>query len=49
MMISGFGPGELLIMFIVVVLNLALPLGVLFVLYKIYVKLKNIEELLKKN
>ncbi len=45
----GFGVGELLVSFIVVVLSLALPLAILFLLYKIYVKLKDIEEQLKKD
>lgn len=45
----GFGIGELLVSFIVVVLSLALPLAILFLLYKIYVKLKDIEEQLKKD
>lgn len=48
-MISGFGIGELLTSFVVVAFSLAIPLGILFLLYKIYVKLKSIEELLKKN
>ncbi len=45
----GFGVAELLVSFIVVVLSLALPLAILFLLYKIYVKLKDIEEQLKKD
>ncbi len=44
----GFGIGELLVSFIVVVLSLALPVGILFLLYKIYGKLKNIEEQLRQ-
>ncbi|HET8563492.1 MAG TPA: hypothetical protein VFM35_06425 [Candidatus Binatia bacterium] len=48
-MTPGFGLVELLIIFIVVVFNLALPLAILFLLYKIYVKLQGIEEYLKKN
>jgi len=46
---SGFGILEIIISFIAVVFSLALPLGILFLLYKIYIKLKSIEELLKKN
>jgi hypothetical protein len=49
MILSGFGIGELLISFIAVMFSLALPLGILFLLYKIYFKLKSIEEQLKKN
>lgn len=49
MMTTGFGLGELLIGFIVVVFNLALPLAILFLLYKIYLKLQEIEKYLKKN
>jgi hypothetical protein len=45
----GFGIGELLVSFIAVAFSLALPLGIIFLLYKIYMKLKNIEEQLKKN
>ena len=44
-----FGIGEILISFITVAFSLALPLGILFFLYKIYVKLNSIEEQLKKN
>jgi hypothetical protein len=49
MIIPGFGIGELFVSFIAVAFSLALPLGILFLLYKIYVKLKSIEEQLKKN
>ncbi len=45
----GFGIGELLVSFIVVVLSLALPIAILVLLYKIYTKLKDIEEQLRKN
>lgn len=45
----SFGIGEMLISFIVVFVSLALPLGILFFLYKIYAKLNSIEEQLKKN
>ncbi len=45
----GFGIGELLVSFIVVALSLALPIAIVFLLYKIYAKLKDIEEQLKKN
>ncbi len=44
----GIGVAELFVMFIVAVLGLALPAAVLFLLYKIYVKLKDIEKQLKK-
>ena len=49
MIAPGFGIGELLVSFIAVAFSLALPLGILFLLYKIYIKLKSIEEQLKKN
>jgi len=49
MITPGFDTGELLSSFIVVAFNLALPVAILFLLYKIYIKLKNIEEHLKKN
>jgi hypothetical protein len=49
MIAPGFGIGELLVSFIAVAFSLALPLGILFLLYKIYTKLKSIEEQLKKN
>ena len=49
MITPGFGIGELLVSFIAVAFSLALPLGIVFLLYKIYIKLKNIEEQLKKN
>ncbi len=49
MMTPGFGIGEFFVSFIAVASSLALPLGILFLLYKIYVKLKSIEEQLKKN
>ena len=45
----GFGIGELFVSFIAVAFGLALPLGILFLLNKIYIKLKSIEEQLKKN
>ena len=45
----NIGFGEVLVIFIVAVLSLAFPLGILFFLYKIYTKLKGIEEQLKKN
>jgi hypothetical protein len=48
MITTGFGIGEL-VSFIAVAFSLALPLGILFLLYKIYIKLKSIEEPLKKN
>ena len=49
MMITDFGIREFFVRFLVVVLDLALPLGIRFFLYKIYTKLKIIEELLKKD
>ena len=49
MMTPGFGIAELLTTFVVVIFNIALPLAILFFLYKIYVKLQKIEELLKRN
>jgi len=49
MMNPGFGIVEIIIGFIAVIFSLALPLGILFLLYKIYTKLKDIEEQLKKN
>ena len=49
MFMPGFGIGEFLTMLIVVALSLALPVAILFGLYKIHIRLKNIEELLKKN
>jgi hypothetical protein len=49
MMNPSFGIMEIMVSFIAVVFSLALPLGVLFLLYKIYDKLKSIEEQLKKN
>ncbi len=45
----NIGIPELLIIFIVAILSLALPVGILFLLYKIYARLKGIEEQLKKN
>ena len=49
MISTGFGMAELLVSFIVVALSLAFPLAIVFLLYKIYTKLKDIEEQLKKN
>lgn len=43
------GVVELLVSFIVLAFSLALPVAILFLLYKIYMKLRNIEEHLKKN
>jgi len=48
MMFPAFGLGEFLTDFIVVVFYLALPVAGLFILYKIYGKLKDIDEHLKK-
>lgn len=44
----GFGIAELLVSFIAVALGLALPVAIVFLLYKIYVKLRDIEEQLRK-
>jgi hypothetical protein len=44
----GFGIGEFLVSFVAVALGLALPVAIVFLLYKIYVKLKDIEEQLRK-
>ena len=49
MIMQGFGLGEILFTLIAVMFSLGLPLGILFLLYKIYSKLSSIEELLKKN
>ncbi len=43
------GVGEFLVVFVVAMLSLGLPVAILFLLYKIYVRLKGIEEQLKKN
>jgi len=40
---------ELIVSFIAVVLGLAFPVTILVILFAIYNKAKNIEELLKKN
>ena len=45
----GIGIGELLISFLAILWSLALPIAIIFLLYKIYDRLKNIEELLKKD
>ena len=45
----GFGLIEIVVSFIAVAFSLALPVGILFLLYKIYNKLTSIEEQLKKN
>ena len=45
----GFGMLELIVSFIAVALSLALPLAILFFLYKIYIKVKGIEEHLRNN
>lgn len=44
-----FGITQFIVSFIEVAFNLALPIAMLFILYKIYVKLKSIEEHLKQN
>ena len=44
-----FGMTQFIVSFIEVAFNLALPIAILFMLYKIYVKLKSIEEHLKQN
>jgi preprotein translocase subunit SecD len=45
----SFGLMEIIFGLIAVTLSLALPLAILFFLYKIYIKLKSIEEHLKNN
>lgn len=45
----GFGLMEIIFGFIAVTISLALPLAILFFLYKIYITLKSIEEHLKSN
>jgi hypothetical protein len=49
MMFPGFGIGELFISLMAVAFSLALPLGIIFLLYKIYIKLKSMEDQLKRN
>ncbi len=49
MLINHFGIAEFLVSFLAVSLSLAFPLAILFLLHKIYRKLQNIEEHLKKN
>jgi hypothetical protein len=49
MITPGFGFGELLNSFLVVAFNLALTLAGVCLLYKIYIKLKNIEDHIKNN
>ncbi|MBN2115847.1 MAG: hypothetical protein JW730_04720 [Anaerolineales bacterium] len=49
MISTGFGIAELLIGLIAAALSLAFPLAIVFLLYKIHTKLKDIEEQLKKN
>ncbi len=44
----NMGLGEILIIFIVAISSLAFPFGILFFLYKIYAKLKDIAEQLQK-
>ena len=48
-MMPGFGLGELIVSAFMVIFTLGVPLAILFLLYKIYIKLKNIEEQVKKN
>lgn len=50
-MMNGFGIGivELVIAFFVIVFNIGLPVAILYVLVKIYIKLKKIEEREKAN
>jgi hypothetical protein len=48
MLINHFGIAEILVSFVAVSLSLALPIAVLFLPYKIYAKLRSIEEHLKK-
>lgn len=46
---TSIGVVELLVIFIITILSLGLPVAILFLLYKIYIKLKSIEEQLRKN
>ena len=49
MVTPSIGIVELLVGFVVTVLWLAIPVGILYLLFVIYKKLTNIEELLKKD
>ena len=48
MITSTFGLVEFLVSFMAVAFTLAIPLGILFLLYKIYIRLKQIEEKLDR-
>ena len=48
-MMPGLGLGELIVSAFVVVVTLAVPLAILFLLYKIYKKVRNIEEQVRKS
>jgi hypothetical protein len=48
-MMPGSGLGEWIVSVVAVMFSLALPLAILFLLYKIYIKRKNIEEQVRKN
>ena len=45
----GIGVVELLVALVAAVFSLALPIAILVLLYRIYTKLKDIEEQLRKN
>ena len=48
MIASSFDLAGLLVSFVIVTVTLALPIGILFLLYKIYIRLKHIEEKLDR-
>lgn len=49
MISPSIGIVELIVSFVMVVFTIAIPVGILILLYLAYKKLGNIEELLKKN
>lgn len=44
MNLIGIGVGELIVLFTVVIVNIGLPVAILYLLVKIYLKVKKIEE-----
>ena len=44
MMPFNFGIGELIVVFVVTIFTIAIPIGILYMLVKIYLKVKKIEE-----
>ena len=48
MMVPNMGIVELLISFVAIILGLAFPVTMLYLMLKLYGKVKNIEELLNK-